>query len=129
MTVGYTFGEYDAVVVFEAPDDTAAARLALVVAGSGATKAGKTTRLLSGQEWIESLQQAHGSFAPAAAVARRPVPRLDPPTASSAGVSRLATYLWPVSEPIVLGRQARARHPVAGMLRGQRSSEPTRVPA
>lgn len=61
VTVGYTFGEYDALVVFEAPDDSAAASLALVVAGSGAIKAGKTTRLLSGQEWIGSLRKAQES--------------------------------------------------------------------
>lgn len=58
---GYPFGEYDALVVFEAPDDTSAASFALAVAGGGAAKAGKTTRLLSGQEWIESLRKAHGS--------------------------------------------------------------------
>ena len=48
-------------MVFEAPDDTVAASFALAVAGGGAAKAGKTTRLLSGQEWIESLRKAQGS--------------------------------------------------------------------
>ncbi len=61
VAAGYPFGEYDALVVFEAPDDTAAASFALVVAGSGAMKAGKTTRLLSGEEWVESLRQAQGA--------------------------------------------------------------------
>jgi uncharacterized protein with GYD domain len=61
LASGYPFGEYDAVVMFEAPDDTTAASFALAVAGGGAAKAGKTTRLLSGQEWIESLRKAQGS--------------------------------------------------------------------
>ena len=61
MATGYPFGEYDAVVLFEAPDDTAAASFALAIAGGGAAKSAKTTRLLSGQEWIESLRKAQGS--------------------------------------------------------------------
>jgi uncharacterized protein with GYD domain len=58
---GYPFGEYDVLVVFEAPDDTTAASVALAVAAGGATRSAKTTRLLSGQEWIDSLQKAQGS--------------------------------------------------------------------
>ena len=46
---GYSFGEYDALVVFEAADDTTAASLALAVAAGGAAKAAKPTKLLSGQ--------------------------------------------------------------------------------
>jgi uncharacterized protein (DUF1330 family)/uncharacterized protein with GYD domain len=38
---GYAFGEYDIVVIYEAPDDTTAASLALVVAGSGAARSAK----------------------------------------------------------------------------------------
>jgi len=60
LAAGYPFGEYDVLVVFEAPDDTAAAGLALAVAAGGATRSAKTTRLLSGQEWIESLRKAQG---------------------------------------------------------------------
>ena len=47
---GYPFGEYDVLVVLEAPDDTTAASVALAVAAGGAVKSAKTTRLLSGQE-------------------------------------------------------------------------------
>jgi uncharacterized protein with GYD domain len=57
---GYPFGEYDVLVLMEAPDTTAAS-VALAVGVGGATKAAKTTRLLSGQEWIESLRKAQGS--------------------------------------------------------------------
>lgn len=58
---GYPFGEYDVLVVIEAPDDTTAASFAIAVGAGGAVKSAKTTRLLSGQEWIESLQKAQGS--------------------------------------------------------------------
>jgi uncharacterized protein with GYD domain len=58
---GYPFGEYDVLVVLEAPDDTTAASVALAVAAGGAVKSAKTTRLPSGQEWIESLRKAQGS--------------------------------------------------------------------
>ena len=58
LAAGYPFGEYDVIVVYEAPDDTAAASLALAVAAGGAVKAAKTTKLLSGQEWIASLTGA-----------------------------------------------------------------------
>ena len=37
------------------------ASIALSVAAGGAVKQAKTTRLLSGQEWVESLRKAQGS--------------------------------------------------------------------
>jgi uncharacterized protein with GYD domain len=58
---GYPFGEYDVLVMFEASDDTVAASVAMAVAAGGAVKAAKTTRLLNGQEWVESLRKAQGS--------------------------------------------------------------------
>jgi uncharacterized protein with GYD domain len=58
---GYPFGEYDVLIIFEAPNDTTAASVALAVAAGGATRAAETTRLLSGQEWIEALGKARGS--------------------------------------------------------------------
>src|SRR5260370_25756782 len=57
----YPFGGYDVLVIFEAPDDTPAASVALAVAADGATRSAKATRLLSGQEWIDSLRKAQGS--------------------------------------------------------------------
>jgi uncharacterized protein with GYD domain len=65
---GYPFGEYDVLVIYEAPDDTAAAALSLAVAAGGAVRAAKTTKLLTGQEWIASLkaaQTASPSYRPA----------------------------------------------------------------
>lgn len=58
---GYPFGEYDVLGLMEAPDDTTAASVALAGSAGGATRAAKTTRLLSGQEWIESVRKAQGS--------------------------------------------------------------------
>ena len=58
---GFPFGEYDVLVIYEAPDDTTAASVAMAIAGGGAVRSSKTTRLLSGQEWIESLRKAQGS--------------------------------------------------------------------
>jgi len=58
LAAGHPFGEYDVLVVFEAPNDTAVASLALAVGAGGAVKSARTTRLLSTQEWVESLRHA-----------------------------------------------------------------------
>jgi uncharacterized protein with GYD domain len=58
LASGFSFGEYDVVAIYEAPDDTTAASLALAIAATGAAKSAKTTRLLSSQEWIAALKQA-----------------------------------------------------------------------
>jgi uncharacterized protein with GYD domain len=58
---GYPFGEYDVLVLIDAPDETVMASIALTVAAGGAVRQAKTTRLLSGQEWVDSLRRAQGS--------------------------------------------------------------------
>jgi uncharacterized protein with GYD domain len=58
---GYPFGEYDVLVLVDAPDETVMASIALTVAAGGAVRQAKTTRLLSGQEWVDSLRRAQGS--------------------------------------------------------------------
>lgn len=58
---GFPFGEFDVLVIYEAPDETTAASVAMAIAAGGAVKSSKTTRLLSGQEWTESLRKAQGS--------------------------------------------------------------------
>ena len=58
---GYPFGDYDVLVIFEAADDTTAASVAMAVAAGGAIRSARTTRLLNGQEWVESLRKAQGS--------------------------------------------------------------------
>jgi uncharacterized protein with GYD domain len=55
LVAGFPFGEYDVLIVYEAPDDMTAASVAMAVGAAGEVRSGKTTRLLSGQEWLESL--------------------------------------------------------------------------
>jgi uncharacterized protein with GYD domain len=57
VVAGFPFGEYDVLVVYEAPDDMTAASVAMAVAAEGEVKSAKTTRLLSGQEWLDSLRK------------------------------------------------------------------------
>ena len=57
LVAAFPFGEYDVLVVYEAPDDMTAASVAMAVAAEGEVKSAKTTRLLSGQEWLESLRK------------------------------------------------------------------------
>ena len=57
LVAGFPFGEYDLLIVYEAPDDMTAASVAMAVSAAGEVRAGKTTRLLSGQEWLESLRK------------------------------------------------------------------------
>jgi uncharacterized protein with GYD domain len=57
MVAGFPFGEYDVLVVYEAPDDMTAASVAMAIAAAGEVRSAKTTRVLSGQEWLESLRK------------------------------------------------------------------------
>ena len=57
---GFTFGEYDAVVIYEAPDDVSASALAVAVSAGGAIRTGRTTKLLDGPQWVETLRKAKG---------------------------------------------------------------------
>ena len=61
VVAGYPFGEYDLLVVYEAPDETVAASIAMAVAAGGAIRSAKTTRLLTGEEWVEALRIAQGT--------------------------------------------------------------------
>ena len=58
---GYPFGDHDVLVIYEAADDTVAASVAMAVAAGGAVRSARTTRLLTGPEWVESLRKAQGS--------------------------------------------------------------------
>jgi len=57
VVAAFPFGEYDVVVVYEAPDDMTAASVSMAIAAAGEVRSGKTTRLLSGHEWLESLRK------------------------------------------------------------------------
>ncbi len=54
----FAFGDYDAVVLAELPDNGAAAAAAIAVAAGGAIRAVKTTPLLSVQEGVEAMRKA-----------------------------------------------------------------------
>ena len=53
-----SFGDHDVVVLADLPDNTAAAAVALAVAGGGACKGVKTTPLLSVDEGMAALKKA-----------------------------------------------------------------------
>jgi len=58
VTGGFSFGDYDVVAIIDAPDDTTMAAVSVAIAAGGAIRAAKTTRLLSGAEWVETLKKA-----------------------------------------------------------------------
>ena len=55
---GFAFGDRDIVILYEAPDDESAAAVALAVAAGGAVRTGKTTKLMTGAQWVASLKKA-----------------------------------------------------------------------
>ena len=55
---GFAFGEYDVVILYEAPDDETAAALAVAVGAGGTIKSALTTKLLSGEQWVSALGKA-----------------------------------------------------------------------
>ena len=60
ISFDFCLGEYDVVAVFEAPDDTTAAALALAVNAPGHLSSYRTTRLLSPKEFLAAQKKAHG---------------------------------------------------------------------
>src|SRR5690242_7603598 len=54
----YCFGEYDAVTIFEAPDDTTASATVLAAISPGHVKMVKTTKLFTVQETMEAMRKA-----------------------------------------------------------------------
>ncbi len=57
----FTFGEYDAVLITEMPDNVSAAAQAIIALAGGGPKEFKTTPLLTSEEVTESLRKAAGS--------------------------------------------------------------------
>ena len=55
---GFSFGDYDVVLLYEVPDDDTAAAISAAVAAGGAVKSAKTTKLLSGTQWVSALKKA-----------------------------------------------------------------------
>jgi uncharacterized protein with GYD domain len=57
----FAFGDYDAVLVVQMPDNVSAAALSIAAAAGGSVKAIKTTPLLSSAEAVEAMKKAAGS--------------------------------------------------------------------
>ena len=57
---GFSFGEYDLAALVEAPDDISAAAFAVAIAAGGAVRGARTTKLMTGPEWVQMLQKASG---------------------------------------------------------------------
>lgn len=55
---GFCFGEYDVVILIDAPDDETAAAVSVAVGAGGAVRSARTTKLLSGAQWVAALQKA-----------------------------------------------------------------------
>ena len=53
-----TFGEYDGLAIFEAPDEGTAAAVAIAAITPGHLKSFKTTLLLSAEQGVEAMRQA-----------------------------------------------------------------------
>ncbi len=58
LQVYYCFGEYDGLVIYEAPDDTTAATAVLAAIVPGHLKAAKTTTLLTVDEAMKAMGKA-----------------------------------------------------------------------
>jgi len=56
----FAFGEYDAVVIAEMPDNVSAAAVAMAVGSSGGISAYRTTTLLTTAEAMEAMKKAGG---------------------------------------------------------------------
>jgi uncharacterized protein with GYD domain len=54
----YAFGSYDGYTLWEAPDNTSMAAVALAITGGGALSSLKTTVLLTVDETLEALRKA-----------------------------------------------------------------------
>lgn len=55
---GFAFGDYDLAILVEAPNDESMAAVAIAVAAGGSIKASKTTKLLSGNQWVRALRKS-----------------------------------------------------------------------
>ncbi|MFI5268217.1 MAG: GYD domain-containing protein [Chloroflexota bacterium] len=54
----YAFGEYDGVIISEAPDDKTAAAAVIAAMSPGHLRSVKTTVLMTGDETVEALRKA-----------------------------------------------------------------------
>ena len=57
----YAFGDNDAILIIDLPDNISAAAFSLAVSAEGAVKAIKTTPLLTIEDGIEAMRKGAGS--------------------------------------------------------------------
>ncbi len=60
----YCMGEYDGMVIYEAPDETTAAATVLSAISPGHLKTTKTTVLLSVEDTVEAMNKANAEAYP-----------------------------------------------------------------
>jgi uncharacterized protein with GYD domain len=66
----FSFGDFDAVVIIQMPDNVSAAAIAMAFAAGGALKSVKTTPLLTAAEGLDAMKKAAGAgYRPIAAKA------------------------------------------------------------
>ena len=64
VSLYYCWGEYDGLVIFEAPDESTATALLLTVISPGHIKATKTTVLMSVEDTVQAMQRANAEAYP-----------------------------------------------------------------
>lgn len=65
ISLYYCTGEYDGLVIFEAPDEQTAAAIVFTVISPGHIKATKTTALMSVDETVAAMHKANSEAYPA----------------------------------------------------------------
>jgi len=76
MNSYYAFGQYDAVLITEMPDNVSAAAIALAFGAGGALRTCQTTALMSNAEGLEAMRKAATcGYKPVAAAASGAVAR------------------------------------------------------
>ncbi len=64
VSLYYCMGEYDGLVIFEAPDESTATALLLTVISPGHLKATKTTVLMSVEDTVNAMHRANAEAYP-----------------------------------------------------------------
>ena len=61
VSLYYSFGEHDGIVLSDVPDDTSAAALAIAAAAAGHVRSIRTTRLFTAAEAVAAMKKAGGA--------------------------------------------------------------------
>jgi uncharacterized protein with GYD domain len=64
ISLYYCMGEYDGLVIFEAPDEATAAAILFTVISPGHLKATRTTLLMSVEDTLEAMRKANSEAYP-----------------------------------------------------------------